>query len=216
VSSQAPSVISNPRVAYFPQTIPKNYSVDGLSIYFKDRIKNAGCFACSISMYFTKFDAKTTSARYDLRTKTTYNLSPDPVTICLANLGFPQSVESGGSDPVYMYYEKVALAFGTKSSGYIDLSSYNETTKKAKLKDAIDKSNNDPGRSPIILHLNNGGNHYVLVKDYKADTSGNLVDIIINDPANGGGKNTEDIGFADTHRGGSYSNIREYIYFTKN
>ena len=210
-------VMSPGTIKYFPQTSPKNYSIANLNTSFTNRIRDAGCFACSIAMALTNINVKTTSNRYDHRTGTSYQLSPDPVTVCFANLNFPSSNPTSSPDPVYMYSDRVAGYFGTTASGFTSLDGLNESTKKAQLKTAIDASNNNANRSPIIIRLNNGSDHYVLVTGYIKDSNGTLIDLIINDPVLGnGGINRENVSFADTHRGVYYSNIKSYIYFTKN
>ena len=67
--------------------------------------------------------------------------------------------------------------------------------------------------SPLMINLeNSGGTHKVLVTGYKKDASGNLIDLIVVDPAK---PNNVPIDFANTLRGGNWKNIKWASYFSK-
>ena len=101
------------------------------------RIKNAGCYVTSYAMLLKNLRKSSTSKQYDPRTGTTKILSADPVTITLANMGFPTLNSSGvlnsTVDPVSIQSaSQIASYFGASYTKY-SVSNLTDEQKKVAL-----------------------------------------------------------------------------------
>lgn len=130
-----------------------------------DDIKANGCFVTSYAMVLANLQKKTSSRQNDPRTGTYYNLSPDPVTVTFANMGFPSISESNNTtqvnyigQPVYINSaSQIASYFGASYTRY-SLLNMSDAQKKVALTYYLTLH-----PEGIIARFDNGGSHTLVV-----------------------------------------------------
>ena len=100
-----------------------------------------GCNMASAAMVLKNLGATTSSTRYDLRTKTSYNLAADPYTVTMANIGWLSTTYNSNNThyeitgytavntPCYVsYWYNIANSFG-KTAYNVDFSTLSTDSK---------------------------------------------------------------------------------------
>ncbi|GEM_PF-1503402 len=149
---------------------------------FKDDIHDAGCAICSYAMILRNLNKYTTTSYRDIRygvnsTKTTR--IADPVSVCYANVGFPEAINyaenpgkyliNTGTSAVLTNYLNIGNGFGV-SIKRVELGSYTETNKMNNVAKYL--VNHPEG---ICAYFNNTsyGGHMIVIKNttYEAPES---------------------------------------------
>ncbi len=147
------------------------------------RIRAEGCYAAAIAMVFRNLRLKSKQMAYDPRTGKTDYLAPDPLTITLANMGYPENdaaIMHYSRDPIYMH-NSYTLASGFGAS-YINRDSIARDSKnKARL--VADLLMGEAKESGVIVRIDNlrGGTHFFVVSGFREYADGSY-DFYVCDP----------------------------------
>lgn len=136
-------------------------AANGKTYNVVDDIKSSGCFVTSYAMVLANLKKKTSSRQNDPRTGTSYKLSPDPVTVTFANMGFPNITESQVNyvgQPVYINSASQIASYFDASYTRYSLLSMNDEQKKVALSYYL--SLHPEG---IVARFDNGGSHTLVV-----------------------------------------------------
>lgn len=138
------------------------------------RIRAEGCYAAVIAMVFRNLGLQSKAKAYDPRTGEVDYLKPDPLTITLANMGFPSSdkaILSYSRDPIYMYNSyTLASDFGA-SYVNLDTTAKNAADKEALVAGLLENQARDGG---VIVRISNlkGGTHFLVISGYRKYSDG--------------------------------------------
>jgi hypothetical protein len=169
-------------------------------------------------MALTSFGiTETTGTHYDPRTDSVRKMPVDPVTIGLANWGFPNKttynskITSGDVGFVTVNsVSNIVAFFGNYAYTSTD---YSATNIASGTKTLLDNTTSDNNKSLLLIRLDNGSNtHWMLIRS-GVFTSGALTSLKVNDPWN----NPSDMVNVNLSSCGNYSSLSQgrrvgYVY----
>lgn len=141
------------------------------------RIRSEGCYAAVIAMLFQNLGLTSTRKAYDPRTRKVDYFSPDPLTITLANMGYPASdaaIKSYSRDPIYMENSyRLATDFGATYVN-LDTTAKNSTDKEALVAGLLAGEASESG---VIIRVSNlrGGTHFLVLSGFTQYADGRYV-----------------------------------------